>query len=85
MSQSQKIEFVNPKNDIAFKKIFSSDDKTEVLIGFLNAILDLKGKETIKHIRIRNPYQAVKSTIDKQSILDIYATDNCGFTFIIEM
>lgn len=85
MQNNQRIEFVNPKNDIAFKKIFGSEDKTEVLIGFLNAVLDLQGQDAIKSIRIRNPYQAVKLTIDKQSILDIYAIDNRDFSFIIEM
>ncbi len=79
------MQFVNPKNDVAFKKIFGSEDKTEVLIGFLNAVLDLQGDEAIQTIRPRNPYQSLKLALEKQTILDIYATDNRGFTFIVEM
>ena len=79
------MKFVNPKNDVAFKKIFGSEDKTEVLIGFLNAVLDLQEDKTIQSIRLRNPYQTPKLALQKQSILDIYATDNRGFTFIVEM
>ncbi|MEM7132172.1 MAG: Rpn family recombination-promoting nuclease/putative transposase [Chloroflexota bacterium] len=79
------MKFVNPKNDVAFKKIFGSEDKSEVLIGFLNAVLDLHGDQAIQTIRMRNPYQTPKIALLKQSILDIYATDNRGFTFIVEM
>ncbi|RKZ74978.1 MAG: hypothetical protein DRR19_29665 [Candidatus Parabeggiatoa sp. nov. 1] len=42
--------FVNPKNDIAFKKIFGNEKKKEILISFLNAVLDLKGIKEIKEI-----------------------------------
>lgn len=79
------MKFVNPKNDVAFKKIFGSEDKPSVLIAFLNAVLDLQGDEVIKTVRLRNPYQTPKIALQKQSILDIYATDNRGFTFIVEM
>ena len=30
------MKFADPKNDIAFKKIFGDENKTEVLISFLN-------------------------------------------------
>jgi len=79
------VKFVNPKNDVAFQKIFGSEDRTEVLIGFLNAVLDLHGDDAIETIQIRNPYQTPKLLFQKQSILDIYATDHKGFTFIVEM
>ena len=34
------MKYINPKNDIAFKKIFANDKKKNILIGFLNAILE---------------------------------------------
>ena len=79
------MKFVDPKNDVAFKKIFGSEDKTEILIAFLNAILDLHGDEAIKTVRQRSPYQTPELAWQKQSILDIYAADNRGYTFIVEM
>ena len=33
------MRFVDPKNDIAFKKIFGDEKHTEILISFLNALL----------------------------------------------
>lgn len=37
------MKFVNPRNDVAFKKIFGNEEHTEILISFLNAVLDLNG------------------------------------------
>lgn len=33
---AKKMTFVNPKNDVAFKKICGSEDKIDILIAFLN-------------------------------------------------
>ena len=41
------MKFADPKNDIAFKKIFGDGNKTEVLISFLNSILDFKDTKQI--------------------------------------
>lgn len=38
------MKFADPKNDIAFKKIFANENKKEILISFLNAILAKKSK-----------------------------------------
>ena len=51
------MNFVNPKNDIAFKKIFGNEKKKEILISFLNAVLDLKGVKEIQTLEILNPYK----------------------------
>ena len=37
------MQFVDVKTDIAFKKIFGNEQHKEILIGFLNAVLDLQG------------------------------------------
>ncbi|PKP51066.1 MAG: transposase, partial [Candidatus Altiarchaeales archaeon HGW-Altiarchaeales-3] len=42
------MKFADPKSDIAFKKIFGNENKTEISISFLNAILDLKDEKEIK-------------------------------------
>lgn len=79
------MQFVNPKNDVAFKKIFGSEQNHAILISFLNAVLDLTGARAIQTIQLLNPYQT--PTIDslKYTLLDIKATDGRGVTFIIEM
>ncbi len=37
------MQFVDPRNDIAFRKIFGDEQHKGVLISFLNALLDLGG------------------------------------------
>ena len=79
------MKFANPKNDIAFKKIFGDENKTEVLISFLNSVLDFKDKRQIKSVTLTNPYQLPNIEELKETILDIKATNQNEETFIIEM
>jgi len=79
------MKFVNPKNDVAFKKIFGSADKTNILISFLNAVLGLTGDKEIREVELLNPYQTPKLASFKNTILDIKAIDKREITYIIEM
>jgi len=79
------MKFADPKNDIAFKKIFGDENKTEVLISFLNSVLDFKDKRQIKSVTLTNPYQLPNIEELKETILDIKATNHNEETFIIEM
>ena len=79
------MQFVDVKTDIAFKKIFGSDQHTEILIGFLNAVLELEGDRRIKSVTLKNPWQPPDIPILKETILDIRAVDNRDVTFIVEM
>jgi predicted transposase/invertase (TIGR01784 family) len=79
------MKFADPKNDIAFKKIFGDEHKTQVLISFLNSILDFKDTKQIKSLTIANPYQVPKIKDLKNTILDIKATNQDDEEFIVEM
>jgi predicted transposase/invertase (TIGR01784 family) len=79
------MKFVNPTNDVAFKKIFGNEEKKEILISFLNAVLDLTGDHEIEDITILNPYQTPKIEALKDTLLDVKARDKRGITFIVEM
>ena len=79
------MKFVDVKTDIAFKKIFGDENHTEILIGFLNAVLDLNGNKRIKTITLKNPWQAPDLPLLKETILDIKAVDHRDVTFIVEM
>ena len=41
-------KFLDPKNDVAFKKVFGSEEHKDILINFINDILELRGKEEIE-------------------------------------
>lgn len=79
------MRFVNPKNDVAFKKIFGNEKKKDILISFLNAVLDLSGDREIQDIEILNPYQAPRIEELKYTMVDVQARDRRGVTFIVEM
>jgi len=79
------MKFVDPKNDFAFKKIFGDENKTEILISLLNAILDFKDNKTIVSLEILNPFQVPKIKDLKNTILDIRAKNQGDEEFIVEM
>ena len=78
------MEFVNPKTDFGFKKIFASPQSKEVLMSFLNAML-YKGEPTITDLEIIDPYAAPAITGLKDTYLDVKAKITGNKTVIIEM
>ena len=79
------MKFISPKSDIAFRKVFGNENKKEILISFLNAVLDLQEDRQIIDIEILNPFQVPKIESLKLTILDVRAKDKKGVTFIVEM
>jgi predicted transposase/invertase (TIGR01784 family) len=79
------MKFVDIKNDIAFRKIFGDENKKEVLISFLNAILMLENEHKISGIEILTPYQLPDLVGGKVTIVDVKAKDQTGKQYIIEM
>ncbi len=79
------MRFVDVKSDIAFKKVFGNENKREILISFINAVLGLQGEKEIGDITILNPYQAPRLAQLKETTLDIRAVNKKGTTFIIEI
>lgn len=51
------MNFVDIKNDVAFRKIFAKENRKEVLISFLNAVLLLQANYKIVDVNILTPYQ----------------------------
>ncbi len=79
------MRFVDVKNDIAFRKIFGNENKTKIIISFLNAVLKLEGDRRIQKTTIINPYQMPRIAGEKATIIDIRAKDQRGQQFVIEM
>ena len=78
------MKFINPQTDFAFKKIFGSKTSNPILISFLNAII-YEGKNTIKSLKIINPYNPGITATLKDTYLDVRAVLDNGSTVIIEM
>lgn len=84
MVEEHMIKFLNPKNDTAFKKIFGSEQHKDILIDFLNDILEFRS-HPIEDVQFLSPIQDPEFSIYKQSIVDVLCRDSQGSQYIIEM
>lgn len=79
------MKFVDIKNDVAFRKIFGNENRKEVLISFLNAVLLLQENHRIVTVDILTPYQLPDIKGGKVTIVDVKAKDQNDKTYIVEM
>lgn len=62
---------VNPRVDLAFKKIFGVEENKDLLISLIHSIVS--EKDQIIEVTLLNPYNPKNCKADKLSILDIKA------------
>src|SRR5271154_4785922 len=82
---SMLAKFLDPKNDVAFKRIFGAEKQKNILIHFLNDMLGFANEEKIKQISFLKPAQDPDIASKKQSIVDVLCTDEQGNQYIVEM
>jgi predicted transposase/invertase (TIGR01784 family) len=78
-------KFLDPKNDVAFKKIFGSEKNKDILIHFLNDMITFKGCGHIKDVTFLKTIQDPATAAHKTSVVDILCKDEKGNTYIVEM
>ncbi|MCB1194240.1 MAG: Rpn family recombination-promoting nuclease/putative transposase [Leptospiraceae bacterium] len=79
------MKFADPKNDVAFHKIFGNENKKVILISFLNSVLDLKHGYKIVDLTFKDSYQLPKISSLKSSIIDVKVKDQKKNSYIVEM
>ncbi len=77
--------FLDPKNDFAFRKIFGSKKYKEILIHFLNDVLEFSDGAIIKKVDFLSPIQDPEIASKKESIVDVLCSDQWGRQHIVEM
>jgi predicted transposase/invertase (TIGR01784 family) len=77
--------FADPKTDFAFKRIFGSEEHKDVLVAFLNDILELDGAHRIAEVELLPPEQRPRVEELKLSIVDVKCTDARGVVYVVEM
>jgi len=77
------MRYLDPKNDLTFKKIFG--ENPDILIDFLNAILPLDAGKQVVSLEYLPFEQVPRIPGLKNSIVDVKCTDNFGRQFIVEM
>lgn len=77
---------VKPLNDFIFKKIFGEKGNEDILISFINAVLNRTSREVITEIEIVNNKELSKDVInDKTGIIDVRAKTSKGENIDIEV
>ena len=77
------MRYLDPKNDLVFKKVFGQH--AHILLSFLNALLPLEDDQIIKSIEYLPPELVPDIPIVKNSIVDVRCIDNQRMQFIVEM
>ena len=78
-------KFLDPKNDVAFRRIFGSEKNKDILIHFINDVLELKERDRIKEVTFLSTIQEPEIASKKQSVVDVLCKDENGVQLIIEM
>ena len=76
-------KFINPFTDFGFKHIFGREMDKDILIEFLNDLLE--GEHTIKDLRIMNNERLPETEQGRKVIFDIHCETDKGERIIIEM
>ena len=83
MCMTIKEKYIDPFTDFGFKWIFGTEENKELLISFLNDVLELEDK--IVDIEYRNPEKLGLNIYDRKSIYDILCYDEKKNNFIVEL
>lgn len=75
--------YINPLTDFGFKRIFGTPFNKELLISFLNALLD--GERVIKDVTYNNSEHFGSNEWARKAVFDVYCTTETGGRFIVEM
>jgi predicted transposase/invertase (TIGR01784 family) len=77
-------KFLNPKNDLAFKRIFGSEKNKDILIHFLNDIF-ARTTNPIEDVTFLKISQEPEIAAQRSSVLDVMCVDSEGVHFIVEV
>lgn len=75
--------YVNFYTDFAFKKLFGTEINKELLISFLNALL--QGREEITDLTYLNTEQLGMTEAERKAVSDVYCKTTTGERILIEM
>ena len=78
-------KFLDPKNDVAFKKIFGTEKNKDILIHFLNDMITFKDSGKIVDVTFLKTNQDPEIAAKKTSLVDILCKDEKGSLYIVEM
>ena len=84
MTDGRRERYINPYTDFGFKKLFGTEMNKDLLISFLNSLLNGSKKE-ITDVQYLNGENLGDGYGDRRSIFDVYCMTEDGGRFIVEM
>ena len=78
-------KFLDPKNDVAFRKIFGSEKNKDILIHFINDIMSYTDNNIIEEVTFLSTIQNPEIAYKKESIVDVLCKAKNGAQIIVEM
>ena len=75
-SRELKDKYVNPYTDFGFKKLFGTEMNKDLLISFINSLLN--GKEVVKDLTYLNTEHLGTSEADRKAVFDVYCENENG-------
>lgn len=79
------MKFLDVKTDFAFKKVFGSEGSKDILMNFLNSVIEFKNNHKISSLEIVDPYNIPMLKGMKDTYVDVKAVLDNGCNVIIEM
>ncbi len=73
MYMTVKERYIDPFTDFGFKWLFGTEEHKDLLISFLNDLLDIESP--IVDVTYKNLEKMGVNIVDRRAIFDIYCTD----------
>ncbi|MDR3219619.1 MAG: Rpn family recombination-promoting nuclease/putative transposase [Dysgonamonadaceae bacterium] len=83
MNEMIESTYINPLTDFGFKLLFSEEKNKELLIDFLNEIIEEEG--CITDIEYQPTFQLGDTMQKRKAVFDIFCRNEKGEYFIVEM
>lgn len=80
----EKTTFIDPLSDPGFKILFGRESNKDILIGFLNMLLDLDD-DPITDLKYLDKEKVKEGSGERSIVYDIHCETECGKRFIVEM
>ena len=81
----EKTMFLRPTNDFAFKKLFGNHRHTDIVVSFVNTILEGYKIAPVVDVELLDKEQLDYGIEGKTGVVDVRCRDQDGRTFIVEM
>ena len=77
--------YIKPTSDIFIKYLLGSQENRDLLLSFINSVLEDSQFQKIVRVEIKNPFNLKSFLNDKESIVDVKATDENGRQYDVEI